>query len=354
MLIISPNFHCLGGVSNHYLGLSSHWTFDVKYIFYGKRNNYMPVWKTLLFYPYDYIRTLYKLLLDRIDVVVINPSLRRPQLIRDGLFLLLARACKKPVVTFIHGFDESYAKKKAGKKGLFQWCYNKSLFIYTLCSDFELQLRKAGIKCPILLTSTKVSTRLLEGVNVKPRKSINNILFVARINKEKGIFIALQTFELLKKKYAYLSLTICGDGPALSEAKKYVEENDVRDVIFRGNIANKELRDEYLKGDIYMLPTTWGEGMATSVLEAMAFGLPIVTRPKGGVVDFFTSEMGFLVESLRPRDYASIIDLLIQNSRKIEKISAYNIKYAREHFMADKVTAKFERDIESFYNKYKL
>lgn len=51
-------------------------------------------------------------------------------------------------------------------------------------------------------------------------------------------------------------------------------------------MTGKLLSEQFESGDIYILPTYF-EGMATSVLEAMAFGLPIITTPTGGVKDFF-------------------------------------------------------------------
>lgn len=347
ILIISPEIHRLGGVANHYLGLSSHWTFNVEYIFYGKRTDSMSTWKVLLLYPFDFLRCLFKIIFCHIDVVIINPSLRTAQLFRDGLFLLLARSCGKPVVTFIHGFDVDLANKFAKKKGLFQWCYNKSSFIYTLYSGFKELLQNAGIKCPILLTSTKVANELLSDVELEERKNIKNILFVARIIKQKGIFIAIKTFEQLKLKYPYLTLTICGDGPDLVGAKEYVLSHQISDVTFKGNVSGNSLRDEYIKGDLYILPT-YSEGMATTILESMAFGLPFITRPTGGVIDFYTKDMGYLVDSFDPSDYVREIETLIKNPTRISEISRFNMKYAKEHFMADKVTAKFENDILTY------
>lgn len=345
LLIITPEIHRLGGVANHYLGLSPHWTFDVDYIFYGKRTNATSKWKVLLLYPYDYIRCFFKILFGNVDLIVINPSLRKLQLFRDGLFLLMARMCRKPVVTFMHGFDTQLANEYAKKKGFFQWCYNKSLFMYTLYSGFKMQLEAAGITCPIELTSTKVANELLEGIEITPRKQIKNILYVARVNKEKGIFITIQAYELLKEKYKDLMLTVCGDGPALREAKGYIIKHKIENVDFKGNLSGKQLRDEYLKGDVYILPTTHGEGLATSVLESMAFGLPFVTRPNGGVIDFFTDNMGYLIASLEPVDYAKAIEELIIDPERTEMISRTNMEYANEHFLADKVAAKYEKDV---------
>lgn len=45
--------------------------------------------------------------------------------------------------------------------------------------------------------------------------------------------------------------------------------------------------------------------MPTVVLEAMAFGLPVVTRAVGGLCDFFEDgKMGRITNSMNPMDYA--------------------------------------------------
>lgn len=345
LLIITPEIHRLGGVANHYLGLSTHWTVPVSYLFYGKRSDKTPTWLTLLLYPYDYLRFIGMLITGKGDVVVINPSLRKAQVIRDGLFLLTARAFRRPVVTFIHGFGTDYAARLARKGGLFRWCYNKSAFIYTLYSGFREQLQKTGITCPILLTTTKVSDELLEGAVIPVRSDIKNILFAARIIREKGIFITLQAFETLKQRHPQLHLTVCGDGPALEEAKRFADGHRIGDISFMGNIHGDSLRDAYLNADLYILPTHQ-EGMATTVLEAMAFGLPVISRPVGGVKDFWQDgDMGYLLESLDSQDYAARIERLICAPRLVQHISSFNRQYARQHFLASEVAKKFEEDV---------
>lgn len=345
ILIVVPEIHRIGGVANHYLGLAPHWKCDVRYLFYGKRNDGMSKFITLLLYPYDYFRFLLKMSFGRYDAVIINPSLRKAQVIRDGAFLLLARLFGKKVVTFIHGFDISYSERLRFRGVLFRWAFNKSTFIYTLAGDFRARLQEIGITCPILLTTTKVADELFDGVTVPVRSQVRTILFVARVIPEKGIFIALEAFARLKKLYPELRFFVCGDGTALSDAKAFVADNDIRDVSFFGKLVGNDLRDKYLVSDIYILPTV-AEGMATTVLEAMAFGLPVITRPVGGVKDFWENgKMGYLLESFNPEEYASVIEGLIDNPETVSDISRFNHQYATNHFMASGVVDKFERDI---------
>lgn len=61
-------------------------------------------------------------------------------------------------------------------------------------------------------------------------------------------------------------------------------DKDLSDVIFTGRLAGEALKND--KNALLLLLTTHGEGMPTVVLEAMAFGLPILTRNVGGLVDF--------------------------------------------------------------------
>lgn len=341
VLSVVPSFGIVGGVASHYEGLRPHWTVDMKYVTYGKRPK-LPALLTLL--P-DYLHFVYCLLFSHIDLVVVNPSLRPYQLLRDGIYTLSAKLFCKKVVTFIHGWDDAYMKKIIASPSRFLSLYGKSDRFIVLYSGFKRQLVEAGISPDkICLSTTKVEDELLKDFDISKRDGkINQLLFLARADRSKGLDIVIRAFEILQNDYPSLRLSVCGTGDALDDTCEYVKEHKIRNVEFAGFVKGKQKGEHLLKSQVLILPTTHGEGMPTSVLEAMAMGLVVITRPIGGVNDFFIDgEHGYMTESLAPEVYASILRKLLQSSSLTRRISVSNYEYAKSHFMASSVASQLE------------
>ena len=85
--------------------------------------------------------------------------------------------------------------------------------------------------------------------------------------------------------------------------------------------------------------------MPTSVLEAMAFGLPIITRSVGSLLVFEIGKMGDMTESLSPQDFANAVVTYIKDTQLARTVSLYNYNYALSHFMASMVARNIEREL---------
>lgn len=340
ILVNTPCLALLGGVANHYLGLKGYWTENVCYNTIGKRKE--SKWSGLIWFPYDLLKFIFRLLIFQPDVVLLNPSVGKTALKRDSLYLTISFFLKKKIVVFFHGFNMDMINDINITK--FTRKLNKTDGVIVLAEAFKDALLRYGVKVPIQLSTTKVDDKLLEGAGFISRTNIKQILLLSRITKEKGIFIALHAFAKLKQKYQDIALSVVGDGPDLSAAKELAEKLELKDVIFYGRLDGKELQRQYVESDLYLLPSA-NEGMPTSVLEAMAFGLPVVTRPVGGVKDFFEEgKMGILVESLDVNDFEIAIETLMTSSAQvISDMSAYNHAYAEKNFLASKVAISLEK-----------
>ena len=111
-------------------------------------------------------------------------------------------------------------------------------------------------------------------------------------------------------------------------------------VTFLGFILGKQKVEALRKSDIYVLPTSHAEGMPASVLEALALGLPVITRPMGGLRDFFLDgEHGFLMDRTDPSTVASLIRKLAVDAALWRTMSAAAHGYASGRFLGSQVAA---------------
>ena len=312
VIINTPIITNPSGVSNHYLGLKDFFSEDIIYNqcytrYYLKRtlkSQFIVIFLFPFFFISNYLRFIALLIKHKEPIVLLNPSFGKTALQRDALFIKIAKRFKCKTTVFVHGWNKEYLQKVINKKGKLSNAWYQVDAYFVLASEFKNYLLELGISVPIHLTTTKVSDKMLKGVEEKNISVIQNILFLSRVEKEKGIFVTIDTFELLHKKHPDLKLTIVGRGNALNEAESYVKKKELSNIRFTGALYGDNLSQEFLKGDIFILPS-YSEGMPTVVLEAMAFGLPVITRPVGGLVDFFEDDkMGYMIESFDPKAYA--------------------------------------------------
>lgn len=347
ILINVPDIkHINGGVTNHYRGLMPYWTENVHYNYIGKRREGGNGKYWLL---YDIIKFVFRILLWRPDVILLNPSLNKSAVIRDSIFFKIAIVLRVKVSVMFHGWSYDYAEKINKEK--FCCLFNHAKCIFVLARDFKEQLLSWGINIPIILTTTKVDDRMILDYDVKKRfGDVTNFLFLGRIVVEKGIYETLDTFRKIVATYPNSRLKVVGDGSDFEYMNEYVKAHKIPNVDIAGNLNGRKLIDAFKESDFYIFPTAHAEGMPTSLLEAMAFGLPVLTRPVGGIKDFFENgKMGIITESKDPDEYYKFICDMISNKQKVLEISRYNHQYAIDHFLASSVARRMENTLRKYF-----
>lgn len=282
------------------------------------------------------------------ELVHINPSLGFKSFVRDGLFIMLAKRKGIPVLVFFHGWNQNFEQRiKKSLLWFFKISFARADAFIVLASAFETFLRDLGIQAPIHIETTAIDENLVTTFDIDKKiqglssAKIFSILFLSRLEREKGAFETIDAVKLLINQGLPVTLSIAGDGPILDELKDYAKQRlDENHVQFLGYVSGDEKIRVFSEHSVYCFPTNYGEGLPTSVLEAMAFGLPVITRPVAGLADHFKDGlMGKLCHTMDPEEIAESIKYIISGS-SMTKIARYNHEHAVNTFMASKVAQR--------------
>jgi L-malate glycosyltransferase len=134
-------------------------------------------------------------------------------------------------------------------------------------------------------------TRFTERAGVPARRSV---LFLANVLRRKGVFTLLDAFGAVARVMPDAELVIAGDGADLPEVRRRAAALGGFRITILGAIGRADVQPLMHQHAVYCLPS-YGEPFATTVLEAMACGLPVVATDAGGLRDLVTPGGGRLV-----------------------------------------------------------
>lgn len=274
------------------------------------------------------------------DVLVVNPSLDARSLVRDGFALQAARARGSRTIVFVRGWQNETERALDGRLGgAFASSYFRADAFIVLASRFRRALRRWGYRGPVHTATTAVADDALRAVDADAigarcrRDGALNVLFLSRIRKDKGVLEALEAVRLAQADGVDLRLDVAGDGPDLPAVARWVNETGVGHVTFHGDVRGDEKRRLMAGSDIYLFPTTHGEGMPATVLEAMAYGMSVVTSAVGGLEDFFVDgEHGLLCPDPQPSTVALRLATLAADRDLRERLGLAAHAYAQRWF----------------------
>jgi len=112
------------------------------------------------------------------------------------------------------------------------------------------------------------------------------ILYAGILSDRKGYNRLLEAYSKIAPKYSMWKILFAGNGE-IAEGKALSSKLGLEgQVEFLGWITGKRKEEIFQKASIYCLPS-WGEGFPMGVLDALAYGIPVVTTPVGGIEGIF-------------------------------------------------------------------
>jgi glycosyltransferase involved in cell wall biosynthesis len=286
----------------------------------------------------------------------------------------LAKAFKeaKPDIIHSHVYFASTIGRLAGKIANVKVLINHVHSTYTHYNYRNLLIERvlSGITCKTICVSNSVKEFVLTKEKISPSKVdviYNGISFkdqltrqqarqkynaadheliittVANLHINKGHKVLLDAFSNILKKSPQVKCWIIGKGPEEKELKEQVKELNIEaNVIFWG--GRSDVFDMLAASDIFVLASIEREGMALSVVEAMASNVPVVVTKVGGLPELIQDKKEGLV--IPPNDSNKLteaLEELINDPHKRQIFAQEANKKFHAKFESQKMISRIEQ-----------
>ncbi len=262
--------------------------------------------------------------------------------------LQAAKICNRkdvPYIVHIHGMLDAYRlrhrklKKLVYMKLIGKRVLSKAGMLIAL-SDAELaQLRCQGIDSDVAIIPNGVSVAVPDSPSTGDATQAFDysgkkvILFLGRIHPTKGLPLLIRALAQVVAEHPNVLLVVAG--PDEVDHKKdlanLIEALDLCDhVTFIGLVAGSKKSHLLKRADIFAL-TSFSEGSSMAILEALAFGTPVLITDKCrmGIVEEYRAG---LVTSCEPDEIAEDLATLLSEPGLRATMGANAAKLVDEHF----------------------
>jgi glycosyltransferase involved in cell wall biosynthesis len=213
--------------------------------------------------------------LSRADVVHVFSASYSSFLLAPLPAIIAARALGKPVVlNYRSGQAPDHLRRSpVARVALARVDHNvvPSQFLVEVFSRFGI---------PATIVPNVVDT---DRFDYRPRDPLQpRLLSTRNFDALYDVATTIRAFRLVQDRWPESTLTLVGKGPEEARLRQLVSQLQLRGVTFVGAVAPHAIADFYRANDIYIQSPTI-DNMPTSVLEAFASGLPVVSTDAGGV-----------------------------------------------------------------------
>ena len=161
----------------------------------------------------------------------------------------------------------------------------------------------------------------------------NNVITIANLSVRKGYKDYLKVISDIVKRVPSSQFLFLGHDNLNGEIQKLiVEENLSSNVQYLGFQENVE---HFLaKSTIFVLPSKYGEGCPTSILEAFSFKLPVVAYRVDGIPELVSNNVdGVLVDVGDNDSFVNAIEDLLLDPNKAKNMGSKGFQKVKENFL---------------------
>ena len=250
-----------------------------------------------------------------------------------SLYVLLAKLWRKKIVMHIHGalFQTFYEQSPK----FIQWLVRSILAlcnaVVVLSKSWQFFFRQLIAEKKITIVSNGIDLSQLQSIRFN-KTSHPSIVFLSEVSRRKGIYDLIEAGWRLKGSGLDFQLMIVGGGE-IDETKELVSKRQLEKyVTFHGPQHGRD-KFAFLKTAWCFVLPSYAEGFPLAIIEAMAFGLPVISTNVGGIPDMLKhGEHGFLCTPGDVDELAKFLKTILTDPSLRTKMGKMNRRLALDSY----------------------
>lgn len=289
------------------------------------------------------LNAFFKLLfvLVKMDAAVVHLHMSsRASFWRKSIYFLVSKFFRVPVIVHLHGGEFAiFYEKEVGSlaRRFIRWVYDRSDAVIVLSDTWKQWIGSiSNNKNVVAIYNPVVLPKEIPGASGRHKGAV---LFLGRLGKLKGTYDLVRALSQIDAQW---SATLAGDGDIDQIAKLSVELGVSDRINLTGWIRGAQKTELLREAQVYVLPS-YNEGLPMSLLEAMGYGLPVITTPVGGIPEAVTEGVdGYLVKAGDVDAIREKLAYLIANPEVARAMGEEARKKVESRFSVEKILPQIE------------
>jgi glycosyltransferase involved in cell wall biosynthesis len=251
----------------------------------------------------------------------------------------LSRLSNRPLVTTLHGTDVRLARSVAFSRPAFRHVLHRSAAVTAVSRWLATEAREIISAPQATVAPMPVATDLFSPGG---ERTTDRLLFVGRLNKQKGLELLLHAISRLPAEWRSITLDVVGDGEDADALRAIASGLGIAErVRWHGALPQPKLADFYRRAAAVVVPSV-DEGLGLVAVEAQLCDTPVVAFESGGLTDIVHHDRtGVLVKDISAAALsAGIVSLLTRPDRGAE-LGAAGRLHALATFAPESVARRY-------------
>jgi glycosyltransferase involved in cell wall biosynthesis len=171
----------------------------------------------------------------------------------------------------------------------------------------------------------------------------------ALVQRHKGQRTIIAAARILARTHPDYVFLVIGGGE--DEALFRAEASGLSNIEFTGDVSN--VADYLAAFDVFVFPSL-NEGLGSSLLDAMSFGLPLIASDVGGISEIVEDGVnGFLIPRNDPATLVNALQQLTDNPDRQLSMREANLRKAAQ-FDTDRMGAAYEKVYRAILERQRI